>query len=50
MKAYGKKKRALLIKFDPAILLKQHQLGEKAPDNPKALAIIKHLKHLVLIG
>lgn len=44
LKAYGKKKRALLIKFDPMILLKQHQLGEKAPDNPKALAIIKHLK------
>lgn len=38
LKAYGKTKRALFIKFDPALLLKQYQIGQEVEENPETLA------------
>ncbi|KGE56274.1 femAB family protein [Streptococcus pyogenes AA216] len=42
LKDYGKTKKALFIKYDPAILLKQYALGqEEEEEKPLALAAIK---------
>lgn len=38
LKTYGKTKRALFIKFDPALLLKQYQIGQEVEENPETLA------------
>ncbi|HFI0292212.1 TPA: aminoacyltransferase [Streptococcus suis] len=38
LKSYGKTKRALFIKFDPALLLKQYQIGQKVEEKPDTLA------------
>ncbi|AWS23253.1 peptidoglycan bridge formation glycyltransferase FemA/FemB family protein [Streptococcus pyogenes] len=45
LKDYGKTKKALFIKYDPAILLKQYALGqEEEEEKPLALAAIKNLQ------
>lgn len=46
LKKFGKEKRALFIKFDPALLLKHYQFAEKedAKEDAKTLAIIENLK------
>lgn len=38
LKSYGKKKRALFIKFDPALLLKQYKIGQEVEENSGTLA------------
>ncbi|HEQ8721890.1 TPA: aminoacyltransferase [Streptococcus pyogenes] len=43
LKDYGKTKKALFIKYDPAILLKQYALGQEE-EKPLALAAIKNLQ------
>ncbi|AGQ27658.1 TPA: aminoacyltransferase [Streptococcus pyogenes] len=44
LKDYGKTKKALFIKYDPAILLKQYALGQEEEEKPLALAAIKNLQ------
>ncbi|HEP4020845.1 TPA: aminoacyltransferase [Streptococcus pyogenes] len=44
LKDYGKTKKALFIKYDPAILLKQYALGQEEEEKPLALAAIKSLQ------
>ncbi|MBJ8349161.1 aminoacyltransferase [Streptococcus zalophi] len=44
LKKYGKTKKALFIKFDPAILLRQHLLEEEGKDNKETLEIISTLE------
>ncbi|HHE0609772.1 TPA: peptidoglycan bridge formation glycyltransferase FemA/FemB family protein [Streptococcus pyogenes] len=45
LKDYGKTKKALFIKYNPAILLKQYALGqEEEEEKPLALAAIKNLQ------
>lgn len=43
LKKYAKTKRALFIKFDPALLLKSYHLGEKTEENTDTLKAIEHL-------
>lgn len=43
LKAFGKKKRALFIKFDPALLLKAYKIGEEVPESPEVIAHIDRL-------
>ncbi|NQG97224.1 aminoacyltransferase [Streptococcus suis] len=38
LKKFGKTKRALFIKFDPALLLKQYKIGQEVEENPTTLA------------
>ncbi|HEL2057206.1 TPA: aminoacyltransferase [Streptococcus suis] len=38
LKKFGKTKRALFIKFDPALLLKQYKIGQAVEENPTTLA------------
>ncbi|MGQ7372110.1 aminoacyltransferase [Streptococcus suis] len=38
LKKFGKIKRALFIKFDPALLLKQYKIGHEVEENPTTLA------------
>ncbi|MGT2783918.1 aminoacyltransferase [Streptococcus merionis] len=46
LKAYGKTKRTLFIKFDPALLLRQYALSdaESAPENEHVLSYVKNLE------
>lgn len=44
LKDYGKTKKALFIKYDLAILLKQYALGQEEEEKPLALAAIKNLQ------
>lgn len=44
LKTYGKGHKALFIKCDPAILLKQYQIGETSSELPAGLKAIEHLK------
>ncbi|MGT2929479.1 aminoacyltransferase [Streptococcus dentasini] len=44
LKKYGKSKRALFIKFDPALLLKAYKIGEEIEENPDTLAILDKLQ------
>lgn len=46
LKAYGKTKRALFVKFDPALLLKQYQVADAgaATENPQTLEELKNLQ------
>ncbi|HEP1459013.1 femAB family protein [Streptococcus pyogenes] len=44
LKDYGKTKKALFIKYDPAILLKQYALGQEEEEKPLALTAIKNLQ------
>ncbi|MEX2805113.1 aminoacyltransferase [Streptococcus sp. H31] len=44
LKAYGKTKQALFIKFDPALLLKQYKIGQEAEENTETLAQLAHLQ------
>ncbi|HEQ9096286.1 TPA: aminoacyltransferase [Streptococcus pyogenes] len=44
LKDYGKTKKTLFIKYDPAILLKQYALGQEEEEKPLALAAIKNLQ------
>ncbi|HEP6181975.1 TPA: aminoacyltransferase [Streptococcus pyogenes ABC020024994] len=44
LKDYGKTKKALFIKYDPAILLKQYAPGQEEEEKPLALAAIKNLQ------
>ncbi|HEQ0563958.1 TPA: aminoacyltransferase [Streptococcus pyogenes] len=44
LKDYGKTKKALFIKYDPAILLKQYALGQEEEEKTLALAAIKNLQ------
>lgn len=44
LKDYGKTKKALFIKYDPAILLKQYALEQEEEEKPLALAAIKNLQ------
>lgn len=46
LKAYGKTKRALFVKFDPALLLRQYQFSEAqtAEENPQTLTFLKNLE------
>ncbi|MDQ0223309.1 aminoacyltransferase [Streptococcus moroccensis] len=46
LKAFGKSKRALFIKFDPALLLRQYALAdaETAPENDQVLTYVKNLE------
>ncbi|EIQ81992.1 putative antimicrobial resistance factor [Streptococcus canis] len=46
LKDYGKTKKALFIKYDPAVLLKQYALGQEGEENPLALAAIKNLQEV----
>lgn len=43
LKQYGKSKRALFIKMDPSLLLKQYKIGEEVPENKESLSAIDHL-------
>ncbi|KXT76228.1 aminoacyltransferase [Streptococcus sp. DD12] len=43
LKAYAKTQKALFIKFDPALLLKQYHIGETVEENPETLAAIENL-------
>lgn len=43
LKKYGKTKRALFVKFDPALLLKQYKLGENTQEIDATLHAIKVL-------
>ncbi|MFI3125382.1 aminoacyltransferase [Streptococcus suis] len=38
LKKFGKTKRALFIKFDPALLLKQYKIGQEVEENPTTLS------------
>ncbi|MGT2666242.1 aminoacyltransferase [Streptococcus rifensis] len=46
LKAFGKSKRTLFIKFDPALLLRQYALAdaETAPENDQVLSYVKNLE------
>lgn len=44
LKDYGKLKKALFIKCDPAILLKQYSLGQEGEEKSTALTAIENLK------
>jgi len=44
LKKYGKTKRALFIKMDPALLLKQYKIGEEVDENKDTLLAIDNLK------
>ncbi|AND79017.1 aminoacyltransferase [Streptococcus pantholopis] len=44
LKAYGKTKQALFIKFDPALLLKQYKIEQEAEENTETLAQLAHLQ------
>jgi serine/alanine adding enzyme len=44
LKKYGKTKRALFIKMDPALLLKQYKIGEEVDENKGTLLAIDNLK------
>ncbi|MGG6794880.1 UNVERIFIED_CONTAM: aminoacyltransferase [Streptococcus canis] len=46
LKDYGKTKKALFIKYDPAVLLKQYALGQEGEENPLTLAAIKNLQEV----
>ncbi|MFC5630732.1 MULTISPECIES: aminoacyltransferase [Streptococcus] len=46
LKSFGKKRRALFIKFDPNIHLQAFQDIENRNDNSDSLAIIQHLQNL----
>ncbi len=43
LKKFGKTKRALFIKFDPALLLKHYKIGEETEEDAEVLEDIKHL-------
>lgn len=43
LKKIGKSKRALFVKFDPAVLLKSHDITEDVDDDQNALKAIKNL-------
>lgn len=38
LKKFGRTKRALFIKFDPALLLKQYKIGQEVEENPTTLS------------
>lgn len=40
LKAYGKSKRALMIKYDPSLFISQALIGEERKDNDFTLSII----------
>lgn len=44
LKKYGKTKRSLFIKMDPALLLKQYKIGEEVDENKDTLTAIDNLK------
>lgn len=46
LKKYGKTKRALFIKFDPALLLRQYKMAEAetAEEDPKTLALLQTIQ------
>src|SRR5699024_8328257 len=44
LKKFGKTKRALFIKIDPALLLKQYKIGENVEENAETLTAIENLK------
>ncbi|MBM7642557.1 aminoacyltransferase [Streptococcus loxodontisalivarius] len=44
LKKFGKTKRALFIKFDPALLLKQYHIGEETEEITETLAKLKNLE------
>ena len=44
LKAYGKTKRALFIKFDPALLLKQYKIGQETEENEETLTQLANLQ------
>ncbi|MGT2906412.1 aminoacyltransferase [Streptococcus dentiloxodontae] len=44
LKAYGKTKRALFIKFDPALLLKSYKIGENTEEDTDTLAKLAALQ------
>ncbi|MGT2866010.1 aminoacyltransferase [Streptococcus fryi] len=44
LKAIAKKHRAILITFDPSLLIRQYQLGEISEDNPDTLRQLKLLQ------
>ena len=46
LKKFAKQKRALFIKFDPNLRLKEGLIGEEVADNPETLAIINQLQQL----
>ena len=46
LKKFAKQKKALFIKFDPNLRLKEGLIGEEAADNPETLAIINQLQQL----
>lgn len=43
LKEFGKKKRAVFIKFDPSLLLKSYKIGDTVDDNPTTLRYIDNL-------
>ncbi|MBF0805903.1 MULTISPECIES: aminoacyltransferase [unclassified Streptococcus] len=43
LKEFGKTKRALFVKFDPALLLKQFAIGDDSSDNSENLLAIENL-------
>lgn len=43
LKEFGKTKRALFVKFDPALLLKQYAIEEEVEENPESLQAIENL-------
>lgn len=43
LKEFGKTKRALFVKFDPALLLKQFAIGDDSDDNSESLLAIENL-------
>lgn len=43
LKAYGKTKRAIFIKYDPFLFLQQRQSTDNCQDNPETLLAIDHL-------
>lgn len=43
LKDYGKRQKALFIKFDPTILLKQYAIGQDGDDIPQARVAISNL-------
>ncbi len=45
LKKFGKTKRALFIKFDPFILLKQYHIGEEVEENTTALTQLQMLQN-----
>ncbi len=45
LKKYGKSKRSLFIKMDPALLLKHYKIGQEADENLETLTAINNLQN-----